>query len=143
MDFLFLMTLLLFLLSLGLLVRRLPLLLLKSRSLPRSTGLLDECRRLLRRVSLCEDFFPLLSTDEFESYDLELDLVRSLCLRSWPRGRRVTRSLGPLRSYSSTPISRDRPCLRLLCDELEVYDIEELRLRLRLRSTSRLEKTWL
>lgn len=66
MDFLFLMTALLSLLSLGLLVRRLPLVLVKSLSLPRSTGLLDECRRLLPRVPLCEDFFRLLSIDECE-----------------------------------------------------------------------------
>ena len=67
MDFRFLVTLLLSLLSLGLLVRRLPLLVLKPLSLPRSKGLLDECRRLLRRVSLFKDSFRLSSIDDVES----------------------------------------------------------------------------
>ena len=143
MDFLFLITSLLFLLSLGLLVRRLPLLLLRSLSLPRSTGLRDECRRLLRRVSLLGDFLRLLSNDECESYDMDLDLVRALCLRSEPSSGRAIRSLGSLLSYPSLLKSPGRPRLRLSCDDSEVYDKEELRLRRRLRSTSRLEKTWL
>ena len=74
---------------------------------------------------------------------MDLDLVPALCLRWEPSTGRAIRSLGSVLSYSSLLESPGRPRLRLPCDDFEVYDIEELRLRRRLRSTSRLEKTWL
>lgn len=74
---------------------------------------------------------------------MDLDLLCSLCSLSGSNGRPALRSLGPFSSYPSPPISWGRSFLRLPCDESEVFDMEKLRLRLRLRSTSRLENTWL
>lgn len=74
---------------------------------------------------------------------MDLDLVRARCLRSEPSSGRAIRSLGSLLSYAFLLESTGRARLRLPCEDSEVYDIEELRLRRRLRSTSRLEKTWL